>query len=267
MGGSAQAAEPEPAPEPAPAPAPAPAPEAAAGATDHESVWGSFGEDDDEEDWMTKRKDKKGGALKGRALAAKDAVKSKATAVPGAGSVLNAVAEAADVANALAKEAEQQIGNRPGGSTEGAPPAPSKPTEAQVGDNFIHLTWSMPSDAGDGPFIFEVQTTLCPAVLAFGTALAFGPGVVFFPAAFSIAKNGRQSAEASDENGFGKAAENWFGCQLSYGKKYVGTWRSVPCSPTEEGFGAMKEWTTPLDGLEPGEKYLICAPIFSPGLA
>ena len=33
---------------------------------------------------MTKRKDKKGGALKGRALAAKDAVKSKATAVPGA---------------------------------------------------------------------------------------------------------------------------------------------------------------------------------------
>ena len=63
---------------------------------------------------MTKRKDKKGGALKGRAMAAKDAVKSKATAVPGAGSVLNAVAEAADVANALAKEAEQQIGNRPG---------------------------------------------------------------------------------------------------------------------------------------------------------
>ena len=106
---------------------------------------------------MTKRKDKKGGALKGRAMAAKDAVKSKATAVPGAGSVLNAVAEAADVANALAKEAEQQIGNRPGGSTEGAPPAPSKPTEAQVGDNFIHLTWSMPSDAGDGPFIFEVR--------------------------------------------------------------------------------------------------------------
>ena len=27
---------------------------------------------------------------------------------------MNAVAEAADVANALAKEAEQQIGNRPG---------------------------------------------------------------------------------------------------------------------------------------------------------
>ena len=79
---------------------------------------------------------------------------------------------------------------------------------------------------------------------------------MFFPAAFSIAKNGRQSA--SDKNGFGKAAEDWFGCQLSYGKKYVGTWRSVPCSPTEEGFGAMKEWTTPLDGLEPGEKYLIC---------
>ena len=123
--------------------------------------------------------------------------------------MLNAVAEAADVANALAKEAEQQIGNRPDGSTEGAPPAPSKPTEAQVGDNFIHLTWSMPSDAGDGPFIFE----------------------------------------------------------LSYGKKYVGTWRSVPCSPTEEGFGAMKEWTTPLDGLEPGEKYLSCAPIFSPGFS
>ena len=51
----------------------------------------------------------------------------------------------------------EQIGNRPGGSTEGAPPAPSKPTEAQVGDNFIHLTWSMPSDAGEGPFIFEVR--------------------------------------------------------------------------------------------------------------
>ena len=84
---------------------------------------------------------------------------------------------------------------------------------------------------------------------------------------FPITKNGRQSAEASDENGFGKAAENSCGCQLSYGKKYVGTWRSVPCSPTEEGFGAMKEWTTPLDGLEPGEKYLICAPIFSPGFS
>ena len=111
----------------------------------------------------------------------------------------------------------------------------------------------MPSDAGDGPFIFEVRTTLCLAALAFGTAC------VFLPAAFSITKNGRQNTEASDENGFGKAAENWCGCQLSYGKKYVGTWRSVPCSPTEEGFGAMKEWTTPLDGLEPGEKYLICA--------
>jgi hypothetical protein len=81
-----------------------------------------------------------------------------------------------------------------------APPAPSKPAEAQVGDTFIHLTWSMPPDAGEGPYIFE----------------------------------------------------------LSYGKKFVGTWRSVPCSATEEGFGAMKEWTTPLDGLDPGEKYLVC---------
>ena len=69
------------------------------------------------------------------------------------------------------------------------------------------------------------------------------------------------------KTGLEKPAEVWCGCQLSYGKKYVGTWRSVPCSPTEEGFGAMKEWTTPLDGLEPGEKYLICAPILSPASA
>ena len=58
----------------------------------------------------------------------------------------------------------------PGLVEEGAPPAPAKPAEAQVGDTFIHLTWSMSGDAGDGPFVFE----------------------------------------------------------LSYGKKYVGTWRSVP---------------------------------------
>lgn len=32
----------------------------------------------------------------------------------------------------------------------------------------------------------------------------------------------------------------------------------VGYSATEEGFGAMKEWTTPLDGLDPGEKYLVC---------
>ena len=160
---------------------------------------------------MAKRRGAKdSGGIKERALAAKEALATKAEAAAAAAAVAGVAKTASDVAKAgLTEGVGGMVGvgsladakNAIGLVDKSAPPAPSKPAEVQVGDTFIHLTWSMPADAGDGPFVFE----------------------------------------------------------LSYGKKFVGTWRNVPCKATEEGFGAMKEWTTPLDGLDPGEKYLVCA--------
>ena len=185
------------------------------GASDHESVWGNFGEGDDDDDWMAKRKGAKDSSgMKERALAAKDALAAKAEAAAAVAAAAGDVAKTGlteGVGGMVGVESLADAKNAIGMVDKSAPPAPSKPAEAQVGDSLIHLTWSMPSDAGDGPFIFE----------------------------------------------------------LSYGKKYKGTWRPVPCSATEEGFGAMKEWTTPLDGLDPGEKYLVCvrARHSTPGVA
>lgn len=188
------------------------------GASESDSVWGNFGEGDADDDWMAKRRGaKEGGGIKERALAAKEALAAKAESAAAVAAAASDVAKtgisvaatAGDVAKAgltegvggiVGVESLADAKNAIGLVDKSAPPAPSKPAEVQVGDTFIHLTWSMPADAGDGPYIFE----------------------------------------------------------LSYGKKFVGTWRNVPCSATEEGFGAMKEWTTPLDGLDPGEKYLVC---------
>ena len=51
-----------------------------------------------------------------------------------------------------------------------------------------------------------------------------------------------------------EAAELSLAFELSYGKPAApaATWRTLPCSHREEGYGEMREYTTTLGGLAPG---------------
>jgi len=51
-----------------------------------------------------------------------------------------------------------------------------------------------------------------------------------------------------------EAAELTLAFELSYGKPAApaATWRTLPCSHREEGYGEMREYTTTLGGLAPG---------------
>ena len=73
-------------------------------------------------------------------------------------------------------------------------------------------------------------------------------------AAFSdVEAGGVQSVDVVWSMG-AEAAELSLAFELSYGKPAApaATWRTLPCSHREEGYGEMREYTTTLGGLAPG---------------